>query len=60
MKKKIIYAYWIIYEYYYYRDFMRYGFIAHWRRAWRNYYVRPNWYKIAQTIHERQKREVEE
>ena len=60
MKKKIIYAYWIIYEYYHYRDFMKYGFIKHWRNAWRNYYVRPNWYKTAKEIHERQKREVEE
>lgn len=58
MKELIIYAYWVIYEFIYFHDKLKHGFITHWRKAWRNYYVRPNWYEKAREIHARQVQEV--
>ena len=50
--KKIIYSYWVIYEYIKYHKRFKYGFFKHWRNSKRQY-----WYEEARKIHERQKRE---
>lgn len=55
--KKIVYAYWVIYEYIKYHKRFKYGFFRHWRNAWNAYHKRPYWYEEARKIHERQKRE---
>lgn len=54
--RRLIFAYWIIYEQFYKRrKGYKTDFFKSWRNAWRRLKKYPAWYDEARKIHEREK-----
>ena len=58
--KRVIYAYFLLWEYTHYRDIINKPFRKYWRGAWRYYHTRKDWFERAQEIHRYEKRQLSE